>query len=278
MFMLMTPTRIPPPPTAKIEFLSDNLEIIAEWELRLRPGRQQVYFYPELLPQEPASIRFVHNSSYGQMRAFRLIGRESSTKVLSELAPLPIDLGSLMEYSSALWRHDDFELFNWSLFPQVLIIDFADYDLQARFLKRLAFFTEKPGFRGRLLSNAELQGRHGWNAHNYHPRDLSQFYNQAEEEGLELNPEELLLRDILLAQNIIVEQNSLYAEGEGQIISVSSDPSQARASRQLFLNHEALHAVFYNFPPLRELSFSLWETLPPRQQGISHTLSLLCGL
>ena len=251
------------PPLAKIEFLSTDLELVRSWDLRLRPGRQKVYFYPQMFSVQPASVRFTHNSIYGRVRGFRLIRRKATVARVAELEPLPIDLGNLMEYSSALWRHEQFEFFRWNLFPAVHIFDFADYEVQARFFKRLAYYVEKEGFRGSILSNASLEQRHGWNAHNYHPRDLSRFYNQVEADGLELNAEELLLRELLLENGILLRNGGSYGEGEGQILSVTSHPLQNRASRLLFLNHESLHGVFYNFPELRELSTSLWTNMAP---------------
>ena len=251
----------PAPPLAEIEILSEKRELIGSWKLTLRPGIQRVYFYPESFTAEAAVIRFTHNSEFGRLRSFRLETKNAHADAPENLEPLPIDLGMLMNYSSVLWRHNTFELFTWNLFPEVHIFDFADYAVQARFLKRLAFFTEKTESRGTLLSNAELIDRHGWNAHNYHARDLARFYSQALRENFELNPEEILLRNVLLKQGIIVNEAGNYGEGEGQILSVSVQPGQADAARQLFLNHEALHGVFYNHPPLRNVSFALWEDM-----------------
>ena len=255
-------TFLPPnSPLARIEFVSEELNEPKVWELRLRPGVQRVYFYPEMFVTDPGIVRFVHDSVYGRLHSLRLIQKERHPPSLHQLEPLPIDLGILMDYSSALWRQEDFELFNWNLFPEVLIFDFADYDVQARFFRRLAYYVEKIGFRGSILTDAELENRHGWNAHNYHPRDLARFYNQVFEKKMELNEEEEFLRELLLERGVLLYDGIRYEEGEGQIISVSSHPLQTAASRRLFLNHEALHGVFYNFPSLQETSSALWADL-----------------
>ena len=49
----------------------------------------------------------------------------------------------------------------------MLIFDTASYAVQARFFRRLAFYVEKQGYRGRLLTDAELGSRRGYNAHDY---------------------------------------------------------------------------------------------------------------
>ncbi|AHC15620.1 hypothetical protein L21SP2_2259 [Salinispira pacifica] len=254
----------PLPPLARVDLFSgeSGAAPFQSFELRLRPGQQSVYLYPEMFSQDISAIRFTHDSVHGRMRALELLSIPRSPTVESPgplPPPLPMDLGMIMNYSRGLWRNPEMELYSWNLFPQVLIIDFRDYELQARYLKRLAYFVEKEGFRGELLTNAQLAGRHGWNAHNYHPRDLSRFYNRAADEGFPLNEEELNLLELLLQRGILTENGGEYLEGEGQIISITDHPLQTEAARRLFLNHEALHGMFYNFPEFRELSTQLWN-------------------
>ena len=99
----------------------------------------------------------------------------------AEHAPIPSDLGLVGSYyPRSAWRQSDYELFAWNLYPSILIFDMRSYEVQSRFFKRLAFFVEKRGFRGEMLSDAELAARHGWNAHNYRPEDLAGFYNVAD--------------------------------------------------------------------------------------------------
>lgn len=253
----------PLPPLARVDLFSreSGAAPFQSFELRLRPGQQSVYLYPETFSQDISEIRFTHDSVNGRMRTLELLsiprtGAEEESRLLPP--PLPMDLGTIMNYSRGLWRNPDMEIYSWNLFPGVLILDFRDYELQARYLKRLAYFVEKEGFRGELLTNAQLSGRHGWNAHNYHPRDLSRFFNRASAEGFSLNEEELNLLELLLLRGILIEREGEYLEGEGQIISITDHPLQTDAARRLFLNHEALHGMFYNAPGFRELSNELW--------------------
>jgi hypothetical protein len=259
----------PAPPVARIDLLPDSLDLdeSQSLELRLRPGLQSVYLYPEMFLGDMDLLRFSHDSVQGRMRGIEIhaVPRKPAPGADGDpaaLEPLPIDMGQLMDYSQALWRDGDFEIFSWNLYPQVLMFDFADWDTQSRYLRRLAFYVEKDGYRGELLTNEELGNRHGWRAHNYHPRDLSRFFNQAEEEDFPLNPEEEELLRLLLHNGLLLRGSNGYVEGEGQIISVTSHPIQTTATRALFLNHEGLHGMFYNEPEMRGLSTRLWDEMP----------------
>jgi len=89
-----------------------------------------------------------------------------------------------------------------------LILETADYQVQDRLLKRLAFFLEKSGFRGRVASDAEIADIHGWNAHDYRAEDLARFFNDALQKEKEKNeeiltPEERELEALLAAEGII---------------------------------------------------------------------------
>lgn len=186
--------------------------------------------------------------------------RLSDAAEADELVPIPADLRTVFEeYPRAAWRRDDFEVFAWAAYPRILVFDTADYTVQSRLFKRLAFYVEKRGFRGRLLSNAELAGRHGWNAHNYDPEGLAAFFTAAERDGVELNPEELLLRDILCANDVIRPGAEGFEPGAGGILSISQESPPPL--RRLLLTHEAFHGVYYEEPAFRAGVSAVWEGL-----------------
>lgn len=180
-------------------------------------------------------------------------------------SPIATNLGSVLyEITQSMWRENEFELYSWDAFPEILVFDTASYAVQAQLFKRLAFFVEKHGFAGSLLSDDELRGRHGWNAHNYHPADLARFYNRAAEDTVELTALEHRLRTLLLENGVITEDDGGYAAGAGGIISVSRE--SAPALRHLLLTHEALHGVYYAVPPFRQAVESEWEALSAAEQ------------
>jgi hypothetical protein len=179
------------------------------------------------------------------------------------LYPLPADPGALLLYDPESWRQPEYELFAWSRFPQILIMDTASYAVQSRFFKRLAFFVEKQGYRGRLVSNEEYEGLHGFNAHDYRAEDLARFFQTAREELFPLDPEEELLRQILLANGIILDDGA-FSPGRGGILSISR--SSYPILRRHLLTHECAHGLFFSLPEFREASFEAWDRLSEQEQ------------
>ena len=161
--------------------------------------------------------------------------------------PISMDFASILRYPIDKWRKSEYELFRWSVDPKVLVFDFIDYSTQAAFFKRLAFFVEKDGYQGRLLSNQELQKLHGWNAHDYRMEDIARFYNQVEESDLILNPEELEFKEILISEGVLSrDENGSYHFINGAVISVSRESMDYL--RRLFLTHEGFHGIFFTDP------------------------------
>jgi hypothetical protein len=152
----------------------------------------------------------------------------------------------------------DYVLYRWDLLPATLVFDFSDLAVQAAYLKRLAFFAEKPGFRGRLALDSEIANLHGWNAHDYPAWTLADFYSLAAQTGFGLNQRELALRAILLDYGIIkAAADSRFVAGTGAIISLSRQSSAAL--RRVFMDHEASHALFFQVPEYRYLAEQLWD-------------------
>jgi hypothetical protein len=159
----------------------------------------------------------------------------------------------------------DYELYAWEQFPDILFFDTRDYAVQDEFFKRLAFFAEKKGFRGRLAPDSEIAGEHGFNAHDYRPETLASFFSLASETDFALNSHELLLKEILIANGIIVpvELNTgvSYAAGKGAILSISQE--SADYLRRQFIVHEGLHGLYFTQPAFRaEVEKAFNETDP----------------
>ncbi len=154
----------------------------------------------------------------------------------------------------------EYLLYRWDRGNNILIFDFRDYEVQDRYLKRLAFFMEKPGYRGTLMTNEEMEGLHGWNAHDYSREGLASFYNLANESDFTLNDEEYELRQILLTQGILSFNGSEYTVGEGAIVSITRESSPVL--RQRFITHETLHGLFFTDEDLRESIRRYWLGMP----------------
>jgi hypothetical protein len=185
--------------------------------------------------------------------------------------PIPADLGLVLDYPQAAWRDGRYELFRWDDFPSVLVFDFADYAVQDRFLKRLAFFVEKAEFRGRLASDREIAPLHGWNAHDYRPQDLAAFFQAARNAAFPLLPEERELEQTLLQTGILRRgENGSIAAGEGAIISISREsPGYLRTQ---LLTHESFHGLFFIDQDFRDFSRRRWENLSPQAARFARAL------
>ena len=183
---------------------------------------------------------------------------------------VPADLGTILRLDRSHWRRNDFELYEWSGVPgaadtPVLIFDTADYATQARLFRRLAFFVEKRGFRGRLLGDDELAGRRGYNAHDYAAPDLARFFSLAQEQGVALNDQELLLRSVAVTHGILQpDPGGGWRAGTGAVLSISQ-ASYAQL-RDLLLRHEALHGLYFIHAPFREAVWAVWQQLTEDEQ------------
>ncbi len=156
----------------------------------------------------------------------------------------------------------DYALYRWDILPGTLVFDFVDYTVQDTYLKRLAFFAEKPGFRGRLASDEEIENLHGWNAHDYSTATLAAFFSLARKQGFRLNDKELSLLDTLVSYGLLVRgADGSLKEGSGAVISITRESTQAL--RRVFIDHEASHALYFQDAEYRKLSSRLWSGLGP---------------
>ncbi len=188
--------------------------------------------------------------------------------------PRPSSLLALEDRVGPLPGGLAFELHRWDRFPSVLIFDMADFEAQNAMFSRLAFYLEKPGFRGRLLTDAELAGRHGWNAHDYGAEELASFFNKAEAEGFRLDRAEELLREISLREGLLRMRDNSLVPGSGAVLSFSR--SSSREQRILLLDHESYHGIFFTQADYRALCERSWaEAGPELRNFITRLLAAL---
>jgi hypothetical protein len=225
----------------------------AGYRIETFPGTQNIYISPALF------------FTGGQLV---LYGDEMDSFLLSEIsdttafpAPVFADPAVVIEWPREHWRNRNYEIFRWSNFPELLIFDFADYAVQDRMLKRLAFFVEKAGFRGRLVHDAEMANLHGWNAHDYRAEDLARFFDAARKTGFPLLAEEKELEEILLNEKIILEERDGISAGSGGIISIARE--SPGYLRYRFMAHEGFHGLFFIDEDFRDFSRRRWEQLSP---------------
>lgn len=188
---------------------------------------------------------------------------EFSSSSRNPLVPIKTDPGLIMSWSRNMWRGNDYELFEWDRFPGVLIMDISTYAVQDDFLRRIAFFVEKSGYKGRLMADAFLKNQHGYNAHDYRAESLADFFEKVRAENFPINEREKLLREILLKNGIIIEESDgKIAAGRGAVISISQESSMYL--RTTFIAHEGWHGIYFVDEDFRNAVASVYYTLDDR--------------
>ncbi|MDR2521977.1 MAG: hypothetical protein LBC72_05445, partial [Spirochaetaceae bacterium] len=185
--------------------------------------------------------------------------------------PRTADPYFVLYFPQVSWRDERYELFRWERFPSILIFDFATLAVQDAMLKRLAFFAEKKGFRGRLARDAEIEELHGWNAHDYSAETLAAFFNLVKKQNFPIHKEEEELRHILLANNVIreTENGQSVAAGEGAIISITRESNEYL--RILFMAHEGFHGIFFIDKDFRDFCAERWKNLPRAAKNVMQS-------
>lgn len=188
------------------------------------------------------------------MRGKKVSGKEV-------LDPIRTDPGLILNYKTSQWRTADYEIYEWDRFPQILFFDTRNYEVQDRLFRRLAFFVEKQGYKGKLLTNEELGDMHGYNAHDYSAESMARFFNKATELNFTLNEEELLLKRILI-HNGLFEDDGIYVKAnEGGLVSISREtPGWSRTN---LLAHEGWHTIFFRDAEFRNYVSAVFYTFDP---------------
>ena len=185
------------------------------------------------------------------------------TKAAGEevLDPIRTDPGLILNYKVSQWRTPDYELYEWDRFPQILFFDTRNYEIQDKLFRRLAFFVEKQGYKGRLLTNEELGNMHGYNAHDYSAESMARFFNKAAELNFQLNEEEELLKRILIHNGLLEDDGFYVKANEGGLVSISREtPDWSRIN---LLAHEGWHTIFFRDAEFRNYVSAVYYTFDP---------------
>ena len=175
------------------------------------------------------------------------------------LIPVRTDPGLILNYNKSAWRTLDYEIFEWDRFERILFFDTRNYNIQDNFFKRMAYFVEKEGYKGTLLTDEQLQGKHGYNAHDYSAASMANFFNKALQENFKLNKEEEILKKILLENDLIEFDGTVFIPNKGGIVSISQE--SAPYLRSTFLAHEGWHTLFFNDEEFRNFTSAVYYTM-----------------
>ena len=175
------------------------------------------------------------------------------------LIPVKTDPGLILNYSKTVWRTLDYEVFEWDRFDRILFFDTRNYDVQDNFFRRMAYFVEKEGYKGTLLTNEQLQGKHGYNAHDYSAVSMASFFNKALQENFPLNKEEELLKKILIENDLMEFDGNAFIPHENGIVSISQE--SAPSLRATLFALEGWDTLFFNDESFRNFISAVYYTM-----------------
>ncbi|MDR2072134.1 MAG: hypothetical protein LBP60_01690 [Spirochaetaceae bacterium] len=245
------------------------------WKSAAAPKEQVFDFYPRPFEDRP----LVFNSErWGPLPEEMILRAGEDFQLLSvqvefrpsggALVPLASDLGTMMYCPPSVWRNKEYEFFTFNVYPRLLYLVSESFAVQSRFLKRLAFFTEKPGFTGTLAKDEEIEGLRDWFAHDYRARDLARFFDLARSQNFPLNGNEILLRDMLLTQGIIRMEQGIIVPGEGALIGLSVE---SRNRLPVYYVHETVHGLEFTMPALHTLFLDYFDSLSSYEKDFIKT-------
>jgi hypothetical protein len=215
-----------------------------------QPAVRDWSFFPDAWGFIPRSVTV---SSSGSETGFDL-----SLRAFPAAADIAADPETILAWPPEAWRSPRREWFSWEG-TSVLVLVTADYRVQDDYLKRLAFFVEKTGYRGRLVSDAEVARLHGWNAHDYAAPDLARFFALAEQQQFPLNAAELELRGRLAEAGVIRQTAQGWEAGTGALVGVSAESPPAL--RAVLFVHEAFHGLYYTSQDFRAGVLEAWQAM-----------------
>lgn len=176
--------------------------------------------------------------------------------------------------------------------PNVYVFDFPGLSFQGRSFNRITQFTEQQTTEPypKVLSNAELsrfieaarrtQADFAF-GHDVLVSELVQFFNYATRDKVELNQEEIFIRDFLTEQGLIRFWRGFYQAMRPDVVLLSipqpqprqaSEPVVTVGARHAILLHELAHGEYYTNSHYQKFCQRFWyETLTEGQKiGRAH--------
>jgi hypothetical protein len=173
--------------------------------------------------------------------------------------------------------------------PDVFIFDFPNLTAQGRSFNRVMQQKEQQGVEAypRVLNNLEL-AKHIAAVqrtsadfafgHDILVSEFVQFFNLADRDKIELNPEEITLRDFLISQGLIKVWRGIYQSLRPNVVILSipqvqekreNEPKILAKSRFAILSHEMAHAEFFTNTAYAAYCRRFWsDTLNNEQRAL----------
>ncbi|WP_235048134.1 hypothetical protein [Borrelia persica] len=177
--------------------------------------------------------------------------------------PINADIKFIFNYKKENYRRDSFEFFNLIANPNIYVIKFKTLHDQSLMLKRMAFFVEKKEFKGKLLSNEELENKVGWGGHDYKLKDIITFFNEAEKLDFKLNKEEIILKNLIMTNKLAhIENNTIKIKNKSKntaFATYSEDETMPKTAQMRIFMHELLHMHFFTDNNFNKAIVNFWH-------------------
>lgn len=218
-------------------------------------------------------------------RISKFLGASALVFALSSAWAIDVSSGDFQTVLNA--RNENVVIWQMAENPNVYVFDFKGLNNQGRSFNRITQFTEQQTTEPypKVLNNLELsryieaarrtQADFAF-GHDVLVGELVQFFNYALRDKVELNPEEILVRDFLAEQGLIRFWRGFYQAMRPDVVILAvpqtqdrkaNEPMVSTGARYAILLHELAHGEYYTNTHYQKFCQRFWyETLTENQR------------
>lgn len=218
-------------------------------------------------------------------RISKFLGASALVLALSSAWAIDVSSGDFQTVLNA--RNENVVIWQMAENPNVYVFDFKGLNNQGRSFNRITQFTEQQTTEPypKVLNNLELsryieaarrtQADFAF-GHDVLVGELVQFFNYALRDKVELNPEEILVRDFLTEQGLIRFWRGFYQAMRPDVVILAvpqtqdrkaNEPMVSTGARYAILLHELAHGEYYTNTHYQKFCQRFWyETLTENQR------------
>ena len=218
-------------------------------------------------------------------RISKFLGASALVFALSSAWAIDVSSGDFQTVLNA--RNENVVIWQMAENPNVYVFDFKGLNNQGRSFNRITQFTEQQTTEPypKVLNNLELsryieaarrtQADFAF-GHDVLVGELVQFFNYALRDKVELNPEEILVRDFLTEQGFVRFWRGFYQAMRPDVVILAvpqtqdrkaNEPMVSTGARYAILLHELAHGEYYTNTHYQKFCQRFWyETLTENQR------------
>ena len=218
-------------------------------------------------------------------RISKFLGASALVFALSSAWAIDVSSGDFQTVLNA--RNENVVIWQMAENPNIYVFDFKGLNNQGRSFNRITQFTEQQTTEPypKVLNNLELsryieaarrtQADFAF-GHDVLVGELVQFFNYSQRDKVELNPEEILVRDFLTEQGLIRFWRGFYQAMRPDVVILAvpqtqdrkaNEPMVSTGARYAILLHELAHGEYYTNTHYQKFCQRFWyETLTENQR------------